>query len=600
MFKRTITAITAASIALASVPVHAGSSVYDWEAAIQQHNELIAADKYSAFRLGKHTNSIFSQVQGPDGYVFGNIVNDEMPLPRVRDIKKVIAASKEAGKVVIVASNDWILPSNPVFCEVAEQVMMECGDFTATFMRATSDLSDEEFNDAMVEQTEMLEMIARTMDLTLNDGPSLLEKMLIDAGKDISSYAEAIAEVASLLVDEINLEALEYALNNWDETVELYRQGMIEGHLESYAAIITVVQDNVDFLESEVARLEVELAAAKAEIVQLKGRVASLESSLAATQAALASTQAALATANDTISTLENAPADIVEVEVAGPTEVINASATQIQEARNAGYTSGKNFVANQFAVLYNENNGDATDLEGNNLKNVGLIKTKLAELFGSDTQTNVTIEVPGDSFNKTSGTYTVRAGANTEVTVNTTSGITIVGTASQGIDLPTTLNSISNNITYDHDSALDGHTTVAGFASALNTLFSGMENEIAQLANSKQALQNKITAANNVSSTGSSSADGFVSWGSGVMNYVDTEGNTYATATSTANTDVSAKILQIMAAYPAQTIFSGTEISAILYELEDAFEDGYEAGYSNGYADGYTDGANAVKAKLD
>ena len=162
MIKQLLSGITAVAITMTSIPAHA-ESTYDWQETINKAKAYEErTGKQGFWTRGKHTNAVFQQVQGADGYIFGNVLNDDVVLPRVQDIRKVIEAAKDEGKVVIVASNEWILPSNPVFCEVARQVNMDCGDFTVMLMTGSSELSDEEFIAAMDEQTERLEEIARS------------------------------------------------------------------------------------------------------------------------------------------------------------------------------------------------------------------------------------------------------------------------------------------------------------------------------------------------------------------------------------------------------------------------------------------------------
>ena len=537
MFKRTITAITTASIALASVPAHAGSSVYDWQATIDKHNERVEAGLYSAVTLGKHTNAVFRQIQGPDGYVFGNIMNDGAPLPRVKDIKKVIAASKDEGKKVIVASNDWILPSNPMFCEIAEQVMMDCGDFTVQFMRSVSNLSDEEFEAALTEQSDMLEALARTLDLTLSDGPGILERLLMDAGKDISNYAEAIAEVASLIQDEINLEALEDALNNWDATVEAYRAGMIEGHLEHFASIITVVQDNVDFLESEVARLEVELAAAKAEIVQLKGRVASLESSLAATQAALSATQAALSSAQSALADAEAANTGLENTNTNLSSQVSN-----IPQVQGSAYGAGKLVGAKHVAAIVAQIEG-VSAISQNGIESENDVAWRLY---------SAVMTAISNSSGSSGSIPNIIVGLDVDW---------VVPTDIYGADLSKGIITINNETWIKKGStwmAADGQDTVGSYYSTLNSMHGGswLGNQATSKISLAAIAANAAESAYNANPTLGS--NGF-NW-----NTVFTENLNSATYSITATT---------------KQIIDGIQAS---------YNDGYNDGYADGFADGY------------
>ena len=145
-----------------------------------------------------------SRLSGADGFIFGNVLGDDVVLPRVTDIRKVIEATKKQAKVVIVASNDWILPSNPVFCEVARQVKMTCGEFTVEFMRNTSNLSDEEFTEAMTSSKPASSLrLHQQYDLTTVSGPNPVIVALKAQITTLEANAEANAETIAQLEETI-------------------------------------------------------------------------------------------------------------------------------------------------------------------------------------------------------------------------------------------------------------------------------------------------------------------------------------------------------------------------------------------------------------
>ena len=422
MLKKLINGTTAIAIALTSTAPAFAGDLPSWSEAIANHEARIAAGKFSGHTLGKHSNAVFKSLSGADGFIFGNVLNDDTVLPRVTDVRKVIEAAKKGDKPVVVASNDWILPSNALLCAVAEQVKMTCGDFTVEFMRGSSDLTDAEFNEFLTSQSAQLKEIAKMIG-AVSPGKSALVKLLEDYGKTIDVNNSVLDEVKHLLEDEIDLEILEVALQNWDATVAAMRAGELEGHITVYAEIMAGIQDEVDFLAAERERLQGELTVAKAEIVRQDGVIAGLESSLASTQAALASTQSALSASEATNADLSaqvsnltgslaaaNSSIDGLNTEIATLEAKLAAKQAQINSliSQRNGLQSDLNAANTEANRLQNQING--TEVEDGHRSTVVInsdgsvtVTGANAGTYASQVVNNVTEVVGGDTITYTS-----------------------------------------------------------------------------------------------------------------------------------------------------------------------------------------------------
>ena len=550
MIKQLLSGITAIAITMTSIPAHA-ESTYDWQETINKAKAYEErTGKQGLWTRGKHTNAVFKQVQGADGYIFGNVLNDDIVLPRVSDIRKVIEAAKEEGKTLIVASNDWILPSNPVFCEVARQVNMNCGDFTVMLLSGSSQLSDEEFITEMNAQSERLEIIARTMNFTIKSGPSLLEQMLIDAGKDISQYGDAIAEVASLLVDEVNLEALEDALNNWDETVANYRAGTITGHLEAYAGIMDTIQEEIEVLEAEVVRLETELTAAKAEIVRQAGVISGLENTIAQKNATIAGLNSALQAASQTESELRSDLSDATG-------QITGISSTDLTNSFNSGKSAGITAALNAASAGYNGTTCASTYT--GSLKSIcdyGYAAKEAESLAGIT-------DLPA-THNANSITGISASVSGNTVTISVDSGYSVI------------LGSGNVSITYTNSETTAAQLSVGNFTNA-GTSYQD-ENDGNYLPPN--------TNGSNVSVSISDLPAAEIT----IANGVSLSSKLTISPDSTAHTII------------GFSVFSGTQFTTTMSNLKqlsaDIYKEGYNDGYNDGYADGFADGVSSVKAE--
>ena len=140
---------TASAIAItaimSTVAPAAAAPLKSWEETIAQAKAYEEkTGRKGGWTRGIHSDKVFRQLAGADGWLFGNILGDDDVLPRVTNIRKVIEASKNKSGV-IVASSDGLIASNPMMCEIANQVKMSCGNFTKmlTIMSSTNPLQAE-------------------------------------------------------------------------------------------------------------------------------------------------------------------------------------------------------------------------------------------------------------------------------------------------------------------------------------------------------------------------------------------------------------------------------------------------------------------------
>ena len=113
---------TASTIALTSVmstvAPAAAAPLKSWEDTIAEAKAYEAkTGRKGGWTRGIHSNKAFRALSDVDGWMFGNILGDDDVLPRVTDIRKVIAAAKDTSSV-IVASGDFLMQSNAMMCEV--------------------------------------------------------------------------------------------------------------------------------------------------------------------------------------------------------------------------------------------------------------------------------------------------------------------------------------------------------------------------------------------------------------------------------------------------------------------------------------------------
>ena len=112
---------TASAIALTSAmatvaPAAASTKLASWEDRIAQAKAFEErTGRKGGWTRGIHSNKAFKALGGTDGWMFGNILGDDDVLPRVTDIRKVIAAAKDTSSV-IVASGNALMQSNPMMC----------------------------------------------------------------------------------------------------------------------------------------------------------------------------------------------------------------------------------------------------------------------------------------------------------------------------------------------------------------------------------------------------------------------------------------------------------------------------------------------------
>ena len=286
------TIVTAAALALTAVSASAGT---DYMSRLEALNAYKAANdgRTGFFTLGKHTNSSFVHMGSGAGFILGNVVGDEDLVPFITDIMKVIDAAKQKGKTVIVASDKWILPSNPVLCEIARQNKMNCADFSAKIYISTSDESAEEIAKKLADAKIAIINLAATMGIMGDDYNPLQEalEILEDENKELNGALDdavaalklqADAYINKLTLTQEQVSQLEIALSNMSTT--------LAAAIETVGEQMVVINDQA----IEIAELTTALAKANAKIAELGLKISSLESTIASIDnTAYASEQAA-------------------------------------------------------------------------------------------------------------------------------------------------------------------------------------------------------------------------------------------------------------------------------------------------------------------
>ena len=253
------------------------------------------------------------------GYIFADKFKPGMALPQVNDIAKLLKAIDKKDEVTLVASNEFILPCNPVFKELGRQNGVSCGEFMEHIVVGTSDTTNEQFEDyatattkaalevlnvtsvdtlvkAGVDQSlalkvaleQVQEKIGEITDLTatldlINDTVYATEQAAFNAG-----FAEGVASVSvnipeggvtiattgsswrtsvDVVLSNGVTRTISFDAYNVRQDAQAYTQSVIDGTYAFYDASTNTVQVVVDDSETELRRFSVEVPAIDTSVV---------------------------------------------------------------------------------------------------------------------------------------------------------------------------------------------------------------------------------------------------------------------------------------------------------------------------------------------
>ena len=307
---------TAAAIALnVSAPAFAETK-YSWEETIAKAVAYEAdTGRKGGWVRGLHTTKSFKRLHGNSGYLFGNVLGNDVVLPFITDISAISEAAKLSQRPIIVASNEWILPSNSMMCEAAGQAGMTCVKFTELFYRNST--LDAEGNvdprGAVVKLEELQANVIAYVDsmgLTLAADNSevvvnlqdVIDGLQSDKAVNAVSIAALEAQVASLIADE-TISAANIAQLNADlaakiefneELVaaleaETEAKDILTGHYHAAQNTITELKHNITVLQGN---LDSAMVANKAQVDLLNGVRIVLEEKVAGLKASLMASEA--------------------------------------------------------------------------------------------------------------------------------------------------------------------------------------------------------------------------------------------------------------------------------------------------------------------
>ena len=185
------------------------------------------------------------------GYIFSDKFEIGRALPQITDVNKLLASLNKKEEVTLVASNEFVIPCNPVFKELGRQNGVSCGEFMEHYVVSTTDISAENFNDYMtsVSKAALNVLGVTTAEVLIKAGvdqSAALRVALIEAKDEIASLsadkASLVAELADAMVSITELEATEVALNAEIDTLN----GEIATKDARIAELITEVDDLTD------------------------------------------------------------------------------------------------------------------------------------------------------------------------------------------------------------------------------------------------------------------------------------------------------------------------------------------------------------------
>ena len=263
------------------VAISSAASASSWEDAIAKAKAYEAkTGNQGQWIRGKDSSTVFKKHNGASGFIFGNVFADDVVLPMITDIRAIIEASKSLGTPILVASNEWILPSNPMLCEIAEQIGMDCAEFTRLFhMYSVKDSNGNYVGDDEAIKT-LDDLQAQVMGYVADLG--------VEASSDsISPAVEALQATIEMLKSDATANAAVIDVLNGqiaELTSELMASNVnIEALNADFAAAVAseaAVQELLKSEEFKSAKLEAELELADKQIISLKSTIVDLEASV--------------------------------------------------------------------------------------------------------------------------------------------------------------------------------------------------------------------------------------------------------------------------------------------------------------------------------
>ena len=319
---KSILLTTAAVVALSAASPVLSETKYSWEDTIAKAMAFeIETGRKGGWVRGAHTNKSFKALHGNSGYIFGNVLGNDVILPYITDINAISEAAKEASKPIIVASTEWILPSNPMLCEVASQAGMTCGSFTELFYRnSTLDADGNvDVNGSIVKlETLQAQVVSyvESMQLSVESNNSDLITSLVEVVEvlevDTNMNAETIALLeaqietleANQVISEESIAQLNYDLDlkvkyqialSAALTDEKAKNAYLQGDYDAALVTISELEDRLvianarlvqafDVAQSEQKVLDIEITELEATITSLEGMLESVKASKALLQ----------------------------------------------------------------------------------------------------------------------------------------------------------------------------------------------------------------------------------------------------------------------------------------------------------------------------
>ena len=96
----------------------------------------------------------FSRLGRINGWLFQDLLNEGVPVPFIKDIRRISEAADNKEVVTVYhEGNDMYIDSNNIFCEAARQNEMSCAEFTLEFFLNTTDKPEQLFQ-ALVSKSE--------------------------------------------------------------------------------------------------------------------------------------------------------------------------------------------------------------------------------------------------------------------------------------------------------------------------------------------------------------------------------------------------------------------------------------------------------------
>lgn len=146
-------------------------------------------------------------VGSKDGFLFSDTFKPGMALPEIHDyvaLKKVL----DNKKTILVASNDWIIPTPEIFVELGKQNGVDGITFMAHYLEATAGIDSDAFGEYAEAQTKAVLDVLNVPTVTIDTKP-LVDQGLLDEiqAKTIENAALQVAiNTANERIDELTAE----------------------------------------------------------------------------------------------------------------------------------------------------------------------------------------------------------------------------------------------------------------------------------------------------------------------------------------------------------------------------------------------------------